>query len=176
MRTSLLGGLVGYEKVFSIIISSLIVPQNPHWRIPGSGPSDTSHHRRNRTTTLRVLLPFLQTRPSEREQSGVKNCDASKSSNKFARTEWLFFKQLRQPGQVGGPRGSFKGRTSAQPPKMATRRPRHDPCHHDLIKSRERHPTRRHLTRRSSHTLPFFFFENHAGFFFLARPHDASHG
>ena len=44
MRTSLLGGLVGYERIFSIICSLMYprVPQNTRWRILGSGPSDTS--------------------------------------------------------------------------------------------------------------------------------------
>ena len=64
MRTSQLGGLVGYVRIFSIICSLMCprAPQNIHWRIPGSGPSDTSHHRRDRIATLRVLLPFLQTK------------------------------------------------------------------------------------------------------------------
>jgi hypothetical protein len=51
MRMSQLGGLVGYERIFSIICS-LMYPRT-HWRnIPGSGPSDTSHHRRCRATTF----------------------------------------------------------------------------------------------------------------------------
>jgi hypothetical protein len=33
MRTSQLGGLVGYERIFSIICS-LMYPRVPHWRIP----------------------------------------------------------------------------------------------------------------------------------------------
>jgi hypothetical protein len=42
MRTSQLGGLVGYERIFSIICSLIYprAPQNTHWRIPGSGPPD----------------------------------------------------------------------------------------------------------------------------------------
>ncbi len=53
MRTSQLGGLVGYVRISSIICG-LMYP-----RI--YSVENLVHHRRDRTTTLRVLLPFLQT-------------------------------------------------------------------------------------------------------------------
>lgn len=115
MRMSLLGGLVGYERIFSIISTMPRVPQNPRSRFPqfpGSGPSDTSHHRRSRTTTLRVLLPFLQT----------GRVNGNSRVRKFATASKLgvaFFKQLGQyhldrPDQLGTDLGNcfFKGGTS----------------------------------------------------------------